>query len=345
MRAGLNIGLTARVVALALGAAAAPVVAMWALTVAGERRVMREAGDELNEVARQNVVQAARDVYRLCETVHGLMQPRLDQGLKLAHQLIADKGGFATDGTKRQWTVVDQETNRTSQIALPGLLLGKAPLVENRDISVPSPIVDEVMRATGMYCSLFQRMNEKGDMLRVASSVLTPDGKRSTGLFLPATLSDGRPTPSVRAALEGRSFRGMASVAGKTYLAIYAPVKDRSGEVVGIVAVAYGAETLQSLRQTILDSKVGRNGHVAVIHAKGPQRGLLVISKGGERDGENLWESRDADGHLQVQDVIQKTLARGPGEIVFDRYRWARRSRRRGRRSLPAPTSSRGTGS
>ncbi len=322
IRAEVNIGLTTRVVVLALGAAALPVVAMWVLTVAGERRVMREAGDELNELARQNVVQVARDVYRLCETVHGLMQPRLDQGLKAAHQLIAERGGFGTDGSERTWTVVDQETNRTSQTTLPGLFLGKSPIVENRDPSVPSPIVDEVMRMSGMYCSIFQRMNEKGDMLRVVSSVQTPDGKRSTGIFLPATLSDGRPTPAVQAALEGKSYRGMASVTGRTYLAIYDPVKDKSGKVVGILAVAYGAETLQSLRNTILETKVGRNGHVTVVHAKGTRRGILVISKGGENDGENVWESRDFDGRAQLQEIVQKAISHTGGEIIFDRYRW-----------------------
>lgn len=322
MRAGLNVGLPARLVALALGATALPVLAMWLLTVSGQSRVLEEAEGELSELARQNVGQVARDVHRLCRTVDGLTQPRLDLGIRTARRLVAEKGGFVPDGSRRTWTVVDQETGRSSRVVLPGLSLGRSPVTENRDPSVSSPVVDDVMRLTGLYSSVFQRMNEKGDMLRIVSSTRTPDGKRGTGVFLPATLPDGRPTPSVEAALAGKSYRGMSVVVGKTYLAVYDPVRDASGKVVGMIAVAYGAEVLQSLRQTILETKVGRSGAVAVVHARGTQRGVLVISRGGERDGQSEWESRDAAGRARLPDVAGKVLARAAGEVVFDRYLW-----------------------
>jgi methyl-accepting chemotaxis protein WspA len=126
----------------------------------------------------------------------------------------------------------------------------------------------------------------------------------------------------VEAVLAGKSFRGMSAVVGKTYLALYDPLRDASGKVVGMIAVAYGAEVLESLRQTILETKVGRSGYVAVVHARGKQQGVLVISRGGEQDGENIWERRDADGRAQVQDLAKKLLAQPAGTVVFDRYRW-----------------------
>ena len=53
--------------------------------------------------------------------------------------------------------------------------------------------------------------------------------------------------------------------------------------------------------------KVGKTGYVFVLGGKYPfHRGHYIISRNGQRDGENLWDSRDADGHYFVQDIVSK---------------------------------------
>ena len=44
--------------------------------------------------------------------------------------------------------------------------------------STKSPVVDEVTAMAGGVCTIFQRMDDAGDMLRVATTVMNPDGTK-----------------------------------------------------------------------------------------------------------------------------------------------------------------------
>lgn len=314
--------LRSKILLLASLAAALPLPILWFITVSGARQASVEAATELDTLARQNVRQVAADVVRLCETANGLMQPRLERGLAFARAELARRGGFAPDGARRTWTAVDQESRTTTPVTLPGLSLGGVPLVENRDPKVPSPIVDELKAATGMWSSFFQRMNEKGDMLRVVSSILTPDGRRGTGLFLPAVLPDGAANPVLSAVLAGRTYRGTSLVAGKMYLAAYDPVRDPSGRIVGMLAVAFDSQVLEGIRQTISGTVVGRSGSVSVVGLRGGSRGVYAVSPRREKDGTSAWNERDASGRLPVQEQASLGHALRTGEIAFHRSLW-----------------------
>jgi methyl-accepting chemotaxis protein len=64
--------------------------------------------------------------------------------------------------------------------------------------------------------------------------------------------------------------------------------------------------------------KVGKTGYVYVVDSSGK----YVISKNGERDGENIWEAKDADGRLFIQDLIRKAKEQPTGVAADMRYPW-----------------------
>jgi len=77
-----------------------------------------------------------------------------------------------------------------------------------------------------------------------------------------------------------------------------------------------------SLRKAILSTHVGKTGYVFVIGGSGAQQGHYIISKGGKRDGENIWGAKDAGGNLFIQSMVNKALTTADGEIFFTRYPW-----------------------
>ncbi len=95
---------------------------------------------------------------------------------------------------------MNQLTQKSQAIELPKMMLGTQWLGQNRDPKVPSPVVDKVKQLVGSTCTIFQRMNDAGDMLRVCTNVQGKDGQRAIGTYIPAVTVDGKPNP-VNAAL------------------------------------------------------------------------------------------------------------------------------------------------
>lgn len=81
-------------------------------------------------------------------------------------------------------------------------------------------------------------------------------------------------------------------------------------------------EMLESVRQAIMQARVGETGYVWVVGGTGDDQGHYIISKGGQRDGEDIWEAQDADGNLFIQSVVNKALAAREGEVSYERYPW-----------------------
>jgi methyl-accepting chemotaxis protein len=67
---------------------------------------------------------------------------------------------------------------------------------------------------------------------------------------------------------------------------------------------------------------IGKTGYIFVLNATGNARGTYVLSKGGKRDGESLWDAKDSNGHYFIQEICQKAVSLGPGEIGEQRYPW-----------------------
>ncbi|MEN6603593.1 MAG: methyl-accepting chemotaxis protein [Bryobacteraceae bacterium] len=318
----MRILLRNKIYGLAAVAAVLPVIVLLLLTIQFRASVTRKASKELTALAFANVEQTAKDIYGLCETANGLLQRQVNQNLLIARRLVGQRGGVVVGGGQVTWQATNQATQQTAAISLPRMTIGGTPATPDRGAQGESPMVDEVTRVTGGVISVFQRMNEQGDMLRVASTVRTPSGGRAVGTYVPAIGPDGTPSPMVSAVLRGETFRGSTLVVDDWYVAAYEPLRDVGGKVIGLIAVGERISSAEALRRTILDTTVGRTGHIIVLGCKGIRRGRYIISKDGKRDGENIWEARNASGELVVQPHIQKALSLGNGEVFHASYFW-----------------------
>ncbi len=314
-----RLGLRTKLVALALAAAALPVAAFVTLTAVGRRSASREIDVELDAIARMNLGQYVRDLYVACGTIDALLAPRLWQGHSQLQRGLRNAGGLSWDGPLVRWEVPGAPGGL---VAASQVRLGDRPLSKERSFDVPEPAVDALAREAGILAILYQRLNERGDMLAVASSVPAEDGSRLTGSLLPAAAADGSAEPSVVRALAGSGHRAMARLGGRMYLTSTEPIRDASGRVTGMALAAVGGRELDGLYRSIVETKVGERGYFAILGAKGRQRGVYFVSRAGTRDGEDIWDVRDAEGRPFVREMIGEALRREPGTIRHNRYAW-----------------------
>jgi len=275
-----------------------------------ETATMKQAYD-----GQENIVAG---VIAMLASQKELLEQKVAADLNVAEDVLLRSGKLSFTQEKVEWQGVNQFTKEAQTIQLPKMLAGSTWLGQNADMSITSPIVDRVRELVGGTCTIFQRMNEAGDMLRVVTNVETMDNKRAIGTYLPVKNPDGLPNPVLKQVLAGAQFIGRAYVVNRWYVTAYKPLMDSSGNVVGMIYVGVPEESATSLRQEIMKIKVCDSGYVYVLNSQGH----YIISQGGKRDGENIWEAKDANGNLFIQDIVKQGMALKSGEFAHFRYPW-----------------------
>jgi len=311
-----------KIIGLAILAAVLPVLVMMILMGSFQSSVSKLASKELSDVAMANMAQIAKDVYGLCETSNDLIQKKINNGLNVARNILKQHKGIETGKETVAWDAVNQITKQTQKVVLPKLMAGGVWLGQNRNTATSTPIVDEVKHLVGITCTIFQRMNENGDMLRVATNVQDMENRRAIGTYIPALLPDGTANPVTAAVLKGQSYRGLAYVVNTWYLTAYEPITDRTGKIIGMLYVGEKLEAVSSLRKAILNMKVGKMGYVGIIGGKGEHKGRYIISKDGARDGESILNQKDIHGNSVVKTIITNALKQPKGESFYHEYVW-----------------------
>jgi methyl-accepting chemotaxis protein len=317
--------IAARVVAIAAGAVVLTAATIAVVVVVKRRSMAQEVEEQLLTLARNEARAVARDVYRLCEVADEELRQKVAGALRVLKVHIAREGGLREDSTRVRWSAVDQLSGARQELELPRLLLGGRWLGQERAAGARVPLVDPVRALVGGTFTVFQRANERGDMLRVATNVIGRDGARAIGTTIPAVGPDGRVNPVVEAVLAGRSYQGRAFVVDGWYLTAYTPVRDGGGRVIGMLYAGIPRDRITSLRRGILSMRLGKTGYVYVLGGEGRERGRYLISQGGKRDGEDIWDAKDSDGQYFIRTIVEKARATSAGEVDFVRYPWLNR--------------------
>ncbi|MRR59360.1 MAG: HAMP domain-containing protein, partial [Deltaproteobacteria bacterium] len=298
-------------------------VALVLLAVGQSGQYHTLAQREVDKLINADLDHITQGVYNLVRSENDAIQQQIDYNLNAARHILSEAGGISLSRETEPWSTVNQFTGKPSNVQLPRMLVGGRWLGRNTDPAATTAVVDKMTRLVGETATIFQRMNDNGDMLRVATTVKTVEGKRAIGTFIPAVNPDGAPNPVISAILQGKTYHGRAYVVNAWYLTAYEPIKDRTGKLAGMLYVGVKQESVESLlRQAVLQTNVGKTGYVFVLGGKGKQRGRYIISQHGKRDGEDIWETRDHEGRPVIQNLINKATRLKQGELATERYLW-----------------------
>ncbi len=295
-----------------------PQIIIAAITLIQNKLILDNTVKETTRLAYTDLDHVAKSVYGLVEAQQQVNEKDIKNSLNVAREVVSNLGGFSFDDKTVRWDAVNQFTQQTSPLELPRMKSGSSWLGQVSDVKTSVPVVDRVHELVGVTCTVFQRMNAAGDMIRVATTVVKKDGTRAIGTFIPATDPDGKPDPVVSMVMRGETFVGRAYVVNDWYLAAYEPVRDITNKIIGMLYVGVPLEGIKSIRQTIMNIVVGKTGYVWVLDSKGH----YVISDHGKRDGEDISGSKDANGDLFIQDMVKQAMSLKPGEIGEHQYPW-----------------------
>jgi methyl-accepting chemotaxis protein len=317
-----KMSLRLRVLTLGVVLTLVPMVVIAAVVYWQNLEMVDEAKAESARLAYDDIGHIAQSVHNMCVIQQALLEKKIRVDMKIANHLFNTMGQASLAGEKTTWMAVNQFDHSDFKIDLQKLMLGKTWLGQNLDLGTESVFVDQVKNLVGGTCTIFQRMNDHGDMLRVCTNVVGNDGKRAIGTYIPATEPDGKPNTVVSTILKNQPFVGRAFVVNTWYIAAYQPILDANKNVMGMLYVGIKEEDVPELRQGIMDIVVGKSGYAYILDGSGDNKGRYVISCKGERDGENVWNTKDADGNYMIQTLIAKAKKTRKGECAFEKYLW-----------------------
>jgi methyl-accepting chemotaxis protein len=328
---GLTNTIRSKIVSLVVSVVVITVLILYVIVRIEKQQLQKEVSSGLSELGRNEISKIAKNVYLMCRVQQEALQEQLKANLKVAWHLVEERGKVElSPSATTTWKVVNQFTNETQEVVLPKFLIGGKGVEPQKSFDVAVPIVDQINDLAGSVCTICQRMNERGDMVRIATNVREPDGTRAIGRYVPRTRPDGSADPMIEKVLKGETYYGRVFVAGEWYFAAYDPMwnADRT-KVIGLLCVGVKQEGLKSLRKGIMDIVVGETGYVYIIGGSGPDKGHYIISKKspteegkGMSDGQDIWDKKDEDGNYFIQAIVKKALNTRNGSVDFERYPW-----------------------
>jgi methyl-accepting chemotaxis protein len=277
------------------------------------QKVVKIGEQESLKLAYANLDHIVDSLYTLASSHQEVTQKNIVSALNVARELVKKAGGISFSDEKINWKATNQYTKAGSEIELPKMLAGEEWLGKFSSPDQFAPLVDPIQNLLDVTCTVFQRMNTSGDMLRVSTNVIKKDGNRAIGTFIPAVNPDGRENPVISKVLKGDTFKGRAFVVNAWYITAYEPIFDANKNVVGVLYVGIPQENVKSLRSAIMNMKIGETGYVTVLDGSGK----YIISRQGEKDGEDALKFSDAKGKPYIKemvDIAKKLKPRETGE-------------------------------
>ncbi|WP_309395788.1 methyl-accepting chemotaxis protein [Cerasicoccus maritimus] len=301
-----------KVAGLAIFSALLPVLGLAILIAAQDKKSTRTIEAEIDAIISNNLNHAVIDIYGLCRVANNLIQLQVNRTLGVADFVLEDNGGLHFGDEKIIWQATNQYTQETKAVGLPQMFVGDTPITPNTSFSEPSPVVDQVKDLVGGTCTIFQRINAEGDMLRVATNVENANAHRAVGTYIPAINTDGEPNPVIHRVVNERAvYEGPAYVVNRWYLTAYRPIFDDSGYVVGMLYVGVRRDEAASLKKAIYDAEIGPNGYSWVMYGKDQARaGEFILTGEAFPHGKNINDIIDAKGQRFFEQIREDALAK-----------------------------------
>ena len=176
------------------------------------------------------------------------------------------------------WTAVNQTTGDDDRRSpCRGSPSATTWLGQNTDPPCRRPSVDRVKALVGGEATIFQRMNDAGDMLRVATTVTTTEGARAVGTYIAATAADGSRQPGPRSRPGGRHLpRHRRRRGQRRSSTAYEPIRDAGRRRHRHdLRRRRSRRASTTLREAIMATKVGKSGLRLRPRRQGRRRGPL----------------------------------------------------------------------
>jgi len=262
-----------------------------------------------------DLAQMAQNLVDLCRKY----QQAGVEALKNGQRLLKEKGPIRLNSAHMSiWHAVNELTGEKKSFEIPLMSAGELNLTQVNDFDQPAPVVDEIEKSAGTSATVFQRLNERGDMLRIASSVKSSAGTRAIATFIPADARHGESAKILQSVLDGKTYIGNEVQGNVTFLTAYQPLINSWGKVVGMLNTALPEEQIKTQVTRLVASSAKTTGKAELF--------ILKVSEDPSSQGNRQWSETDGAGQPYVRDIRARATQLTAGQLGEYKFQKASRA-------------------
>ena len=285
----MKISLAKVMVMFALAVATIPVFVIAILIWRMNLDIRSIVASEFDKIGLRATRQVVDDTLKICRIIHKTQSEEEQKARASMLTRFSQLGAPRLSSQKTKLNVSSQMTpTEFTAIDLPILAFGSTPikLKKSTNGSISSTegtiknILAELKRDTGLEFSILQKIDDAGNMLRIAST--TPEAE--IGTYIPATggYDDGA---IVRTLMARKTFTGISRTGGEVFIANYEPILDPYGDVIGAFAYGRHQASILNLMKYFETIRIGATGYVWAIELAGRGESIVRASRDGKRNG------------------------------------------------------------
>lgn len=313
----MDFSVRTKVIIMTIAAAVLPVMIIMIITMLIQDNMAKKSGEELTSLASINIDQVTNDAYSICKTSHDLFSLKNEVALNLLRHEFEINGGINFPNEKVDWKITNQLSGEKFDVSIPKAYFKGKWIGKTSEFSETSDLVDQVTKLASGTVTIFQRLNEDGDMLRIATTVANVKEQRAIGTFIPAINPDGQKNSVISTIMKGQKYEGIAYVVNDWYVSSYEPYFDKTGNISGMIYVGEKLNSLKTIEQILMNMNIGKNGYIYIIGTAAPHKDKFIWARNGKDNGKNIIDFRDVNGqpifsHLfdELKSVNTKELVR-----------------------------------
>ena len=294
-----KISLRKKIVLLALIPALAACIIFGALVATSSRTASTLVRTNILDFMIYRTEKSLDHGYATSATAAGYVEDKLRLDAKIASLDTINRGGYELVGPPVPHALLPDATHLGGLVNMPSFRIAGETVTMGR-----SERLQEIHHDTGVVATLMERVNDTGDMVRIASS----SPAVPLGSFLVKT-NDALADP-VETLLEGKEISGRTLVGGIWYLGHYIPLRDPAGKVIGCLYLGMPIDELTAFRDELVANAVGAKGSVVLLYVHGPQRGKILSPPptGVAATTESQWLPEVMENTLHMKDNEQRAI-------------------------------------
>ncbi len=324
----MKLSLKKTLVLFSVGLSALPVIVIGLLIWMMNLDVREIAYSEFDKIGARTTRQIVDDAVKICRIIQ---RTQIDEDEKARSALKTGLGNLGVPrllDKKTRLRVASQMTpTEMRPVNIPGLAFGDSAIelriAKDGTLADSSGKVKKLLESlktdTGVEFSILQRIDDSGNMLRIASTAVDSEGLPYVGTYIPATggYDDGA---IVRTLLARKTFSGISRTGSMNFIVNYDPILDPYGDVIGAIAYGRPQSAIDYMLKYFEDIRIGAMGYVWAIELVGRGESVVRVSRDGKRngfivEGDNFKERRE-----MALEMIASAVAQGD-KVSMRRYR------------------------